>query len=338
MKAAIFKEKNLLVVEDVPDPKPKDDEVLLKVSYCAICGSDLHRYHYAMMSPGTIMGHEFSGTIVDVGKNIKGFKVGDRVTRSGGKIDPGRDLPNFPPRYSAKERGFLPMKPGAYAQYMATAADNVMKLPDTVPDLDASLVEPLTVALHMVRISNIRLGDRVVVLGAGPIGLLAQQCTSLAGAMKVYVSDVNQARLKAASELGAHRVFNPSKINLVREIVALTDGLGADLAFECAGAKPTLQQALELVKMGGRVMVVSLAWEQVDCLPVEWVGREVEMKACYGNLNSEWPISVALLDQKKIQTKPMITNIIGLAEIQGAFQELLRPDTNQVQVVVQCNR
>jgi threonine dehydrogenase-like Zn-dependent dehydrogenase len=337
MKAAVFKERNLLVVEDVPDPEPKDDEVLLKVSYCAICGSDLHRYHYAMMSPSTIMGHEFSGIIVDMGKNVKGVKVGDRVTRSGGKINLGRDLPNFPPRYSAKELGFLPLKPGAYAQYMVTPADNVLKLPETITDLDDSLIEPLTVALHMVRISNIRLGDRVVVLGAGPIGLLAQQCISLAGAMKVYVSDINLARLKAASELGAHKVFNSTKVNLVPEIVALTDGLGADLAFECAGAKPTFQQALELVKMGGKVMVVSLAWEQVDCLPVEWVGREVEVKACYGNLNSEWLISIALLNEKKIQTKPMITNIIGLAEIQWAFQELLKPDTNQVQVVVQCN-
>jgi len=337
MKAAVFKEKNLLVVEDVPDPQPRDDEVVMKVSYCAICGSDLHRYSYGMMSPGTIMGHEYSGIIAEVGKKVKGFKVGDRATRSGGKIEPGRDLPNFPPRYSAKERGFLPLKPGAYAQYMATPEAMLMKVPDSLSDLEASLIEPLTVALHMVRISKVRLGDRVIVLGAGPIGLFALQCAALAGAMKVYASDVNPARLKAASELGAHRVFNPSRVNLVQEVVALTDGLGADLAFECAGAKPTLQQACEVVKMGGRVMVVSLAWEQVDCLPVEWVGREVEVKACYGSLNSEWLISLALMAEKKIQTKPMITQIIGLGEIQEAFQELLKPHTSQVQVVVRCN-
>ena len=337
MKAAVFKEKNLLVVEDIPDPQPRDDEVVMKVSYCAICGSDLHRYSYGMMSPGTIMGHEYSGVIAEVGKKVKGFKVGDRVTRSGGRIEPGRDLPNFPPRYSAKERGFLPLKPGAYAQYMATPEAMLMKIPDSISDLEASLIEPLTVALHMARISKVRLGDRVIVLGAGPIGLFALQCAALAGAMKVYASDINPARLKAASELGAHRVFNPSRVNLVQEVVALTDGLGADLAFECAGAKPTLQQACEVVKMGGRVMVVSLAWEQVDCLPVEWVGREVEVKACYGSLNSEWLISLALMAEKKIQTKPMITQIIGLGEIQEAFQELLKPDTSQVQVVVRCD-
>jgi threonine dehydrogenase-like Zn-dependent dehydrogenase len=283
------------------------------------------------------MGHEYSGVIVEVGKKAKGFKVGDRVTRSGGKIEPGRDLPNFPPRYSAKERGFLPLKAGAYAQYMATPEAMLMKLPDSICDLEASLIEPLTVALHMARISKVRLGDRVIVLGAGPIGLFALQCAALAGAMKVYASDINPARLKAASELGAHRVFNPSRVNLVQEVVALTDGLGADLAFECAGAKPTLQQACEVVKMGGRVMVVSLAWEQVDCLPVEWVGREVEVKACYGSLNSEWLISLALMAEKKIQTKPMITQIIGLGEIQEAFRELLKPDTSQVQVVVRCD-
>lgn len=337
MKAAVFKEKNLLVVEDVPDPKPKDDEVLIKVRYCAICGSDLHRYCYGMMSAGTIMGHEYSGVVVDMGENVKTFRVGDRVTRCGGKVAPGMDFANLPPRYSARERGFLPLKPGAYAQYLTAPAEMVMKIPEEITDLEASLIEPLTVAVHMVRMSDIRLGDKTVILGAGPIGLLAQQCARLAGAAKVYVSDINPARLKAALELGATQVFDPTRVDLVKEIVALTDGLGADLAFECAGAKPTLQQALELVKMGGRVMVVSLAWEPVDCLPVEWVGREVEMKACYGHLNSEWLISLALMQEKRIQTKPMISKIVWLAEIQEAFQELLRPGNDLIQVVVQCN-
>ena len=336
MKAAVFKEKNLLVVEDVPEPKPADDEIIMKVRYCAICGSDLHRYAYAMMTPGTIMGHEFSGVVADLGKDVKGFKVGDRVTCTGGKVTPGRELPNFPPRYSAKERGFMPLKPGAYAQYMAIGADKVVKTPDEITDLEASLTEPLSVAVHMVRISNICLGDTVVVLGAGPIGLFAQQCASLAGALTIYVSDINTARLRAAQELGAHQVFDPNRVDLVKEIVRLTE-IGADIAFECAGAQPTLQQALELVRWGGRVMLVSLAWEQVDCLPVEWVGREVELKACYASLNSEWLISLALMQQKKIKTAPMISKIIGLSEIQGAFQELLKPENDLIQVVVQCN-
>ncbi|HEX9920771.1 MAG TPA: zinc-binding dehydrogenase, partial [Candidatus Methylomirabilis sp.] len=113
--------------------------------------------------------------------------------------------------------------------------------------------------------------------------------------------------------------------------------IGADVAFECAGAKPTLQQALELVRRGGRVMVVSLAWEECDCLPVEWVGREVEMKACYSHLNSDWAIGLSLLQQKKVQASPMISKVVPLEEAQEAFQELLRPGSEVIQTIVQCS-
>lgn len=335
MKAAVFKEKNRLEVEEVPDPKPGDDEIVMKVNYCAICGSDLHRYAYGMMKPGTIMGHEYSGVVTEVGKNVTGLKAGDRVTRCGGKISMGRELPNFPPRYSARERGFLPLKPGAYAEYLAAPADQIVKTPGEITDLEASLIEPLSVAVHMVRVSGVKLGDRVVVLGAGPIGLFAQQCAGLAGALELFVSDVNPARLKAARDLGATEVLDAAEFDLVKEIVRRTE-IGADVALECAGARPTLQQALELVRAGGRVIVVSLAWEQVDCLPVEWVGREVELKACYGALNSEWLVSLELMKRKKIRTAPMISKIISLSEIQQGFQELLDPMNRLVQVVVKC--
>jgi threonine dehydrogenase-like Zn-dependent dehydrogenase len=334
MKAAVFREKRL-VVETVPDPRPAADEIVIRVSYCAICGSDLHRYAYAMMSPGTIMGHEYAGVVVEVGTNVRTWKVGDRVTRSGGPATPGRELPSLPPRYSAKERGFLPQRPGAYAEYLAVPADRVMAVPSDLSELEASLVEPLTVALHMVRASRLRLGDTAVVLGAGPIGLFALQCAFLAGASRVWVSEVNAARRGAAAALGATETFDPARTPLVQEIVRRTE-VGADVAFECAGAKPTLQQALELVRWGGQVMVVSLAWEPVDCLPVEWVGREVELKACYAHLNSEWGMALALMAQGRIRTEPMISRVIGLDGIDATFRELLRPETDLVQVAVKC--
>ena len=334
MRAAVYREKRL-VVETVPDPQPAAHEIVMRVSYCAICGSDLHRYAHAMMSPGTIMGHEYAGVVAEVGKDVRTWKVGDRVTRAGGPAAPGRDLPNFPPRFSAKERGFLPQRPGAYAEYLVVPADKVMAVPPGLPDLDASLVEPLTVAVHMVRASRLRLGDTSVVLGAGPIGLFALQCAFLAGAARVWVSEVNPARRAAAAALGATETFDPARAPLVQEIVQRTE-VGADVAFECAGARPTLQQALELVRWGGQVMVVSLAWEPVDCLPVEWVGREVEMKACYAHLNSEWAMALGLMAQGRIRTQPMISRVIGLEDIDAAFQELLRPETNLIQVVVNC--
>jgi (R,R)-butanediol dehydrogenase/meso-butanediol dehydrogenase/diacetyl reductase len=336
MKAAIFTEDKRLIVEEIPDPTPEVDEIVMRVTYCAICGSDLHRYAYGMMSPGTIMGHEFSGEVVAIGKDVTRWKIGDRVTRCGGRIDPGRDLPNMPPRYSAKERGFLGMKPGAYAEYLATPAEKVMAIPEGVSDLDSSLLEPLTVALHAVRSSKLKLGDRVMIVGAGPIGLLAQQCARRAGATQVYVSETNPARRKVAEILGAQAVFDPGRADVVKEIVKRT-GIGADVAFECAGARPTLQQALESVRMGGQVVVVALAWEPVECLPVEWVGREVELKSCYAHLNSEWPISMGLLASGEVQTQPLISKVIGLERLDETFQELLNPGNELVQVVVKCS-
>jgi threonine dehydrogenase-like Zn-dependent dehydrogenase len=141
--------------------------------------------------------------------------------------------------------------------------------------------------------------------------------------------------LKAAEILGAHGVFNPERIDLVKEVVSHTK-IGADVAFECAGAKPTLQQALELVKMGGQVVLVSLAWEPVNCLPVEWVGREVELKSCYSYFNSEWLVSMTLLQEKRVQLEPMISQVVNLDQIEETFRQLLEPGSPWIQVIVKC--
>ena len=338
MKAGVFKEKGVLVVEDVPEPEIGPQDVLLQITHCAICGSDLHRYMYGMLSPGFIMGHEYSGKIVDKGKEVQTFQIGDRVTcgvtRSEGEISPVKDVFSFPARYTAKERGFMPeLRSGAFAQYMSVNARRIMKIPDSLSNLEASLTEPLSVALHAVRLSEMRLGDQALVLGAGPIGLLAQQCISLAGARRIYVSETNPARRDVASRLGAYAVSDPVKSDLVEEVVLHTH-FGVDLAFECAGANLTLQHSLEAVRASGRVIVIALAWEPVYCLPVDWVGREIEMKTSYGILSHEWSMATWLLESKKIQAEPIISNVVPLEDIQKAFQELLNPNTTWVQAVV----
>jgi (R,R)-butanediol dehydrogenase/meso-butanediol dehydrogenase/diacetyl reductase len=334
MKAAVFKEKGVLKIEDVPEPEVGPSDVLLRINHCAICGSDLHRYLYGMLEPGSIMGHEYSGTIVEKGDEVQGFQIGDRVTRSGGRINPGKEVFPLPARYSAKLKGFQSVSTnGAYAEYMAVDADRLMKIPDSVTNLEASMTEPLTVAIHAVRLSKIRLGDRVLVIGAGPIGLLTQQCAALSGAIRVFVSETSSARRTLASELGASAVYDPRNIDLVEELVGQTE-IGVDIAFECAGANPTLQVALEAVRIAGRVIVVSLAWEPVQCLPVDWVGREIEMKASYGALPGDWPIALELIESGNVILKPMISEIIPLEDIQSAFQQLLKPDVKWVQVVV----
>lgn len=334
MKAGVYKEKGLLKVEEVPDPVPGPRDVLLKITHCAVCGSDLHRYSHGMNRPGTIMGHEFSGTIAAKGKEVDKFEIGDRVTRWGGKIVPGKDVFPFDARCNARERGFNPsVRPGAYAEYMATNSDLVEKIPDTVTNLDASLTEPLCVALHAVRHARIRLGDQVLIQGMGPIGLFVLQCAVLSGAQKIYVAEINEARKAKAADLGAEKVFDPRQVKLAEEIVRQT-GIGVDVAIDCAGARTTFQEALEAVRLAGKVVVLGLAWEPIYCLPVEWVGREVEVKASYSQLPSEWPIAMSLLERRKVEANSLISKIAPLDDIQEIFQELLKPDTPWLQAVI----
>jgi len=240
------------------------------------------------------------------------------------------------PRYSARTVGFHPTAAwGGYAEYVALNAWRPLPIPETVSDEAAALTEPCAVAVHAVRLSRLRVGETAVVIGAGPIGLLCLQVANAAGATATYVTEPAPARAAAAEQLGARRVIDPSKEDAVSEILALTDGLGAHVAFECAAARDTLQQSLEMVRRSGQVVVVSLAWENVPILTVEWVGREVEMKAAYGSTPEDWRISLDLMAAGKVRVAPMTgpDSRVPLDGIQEAFEGLLKPDA-QVQLLV----
>ncbi len=334
MLAAIFKEKGVLKIEEVPDPSVGPHDVLVKISHCAICGSDLHRVSHGMLRPGGILGHEYAGAVLDTGADVETFQVGDRVTRAGGKIHPWQDSPLYPPRFSAKERGFLPTeRPGAFAEYFVADADLLMPIPASVTNLEAALVEPLCVALHAVRLSRLRLGDRALIIGAGPIGLLVLQCASLAGAVGTCISEPNAARRALAISLGAEAAFDPLADDVVSEILRRTPA-GVDVAFECAGAPSTFHQAVQAVRGAGQAVVVALSWEPVHCLPVDWVAREVEITAVYGSRAREWPIAMGLVERRQVHLRPLVSQVIPLTDIQAAFDELLRPDTGWIQAVV----
>jgi 2-desacetyl-2-hydroxyethyl bacteriochlorophyllide A dehydrogenase len=239
-----------------------------------------------------------------------------------------------PARFSARELGLGPaLRNQGFAELMAVDVDRVMRIPDSIADLDACSLEPLAFAVHSVRFSGLALGDRVLLLGAGPIGLLTLQCALAAGASEVYVSEPNEARRAAALALGAAAVIDPAGEDAVAEVVRRTV-IGADVAFECAGATPTLQQALEAARIAGRVVVQALAWEPVTCRPVDWVGREVEMKAAYGTEARDWQIAVSLLERGTVRVDELRSRVVPLEEIDSIFQELLDPRTELIQVIV----
>lgn len=328
MRAAVFKRAGVISVEEVPAPTPGPGEAVARVTLCAICGSDLHRFQHGLMAPGVVMGHEWVGTIVQLGEGVTDWAIGDRVVRGFGGM--ARD-----PRFSAREKGFTVdvRIPGGYAELAALPSRMFLRPPEGLSDEAATLTEPLAVAIHAARLSSVKLGDAVVVLGAGPIGLLTLQCVRQCGPRLLVVAEPIEGRRRLAAELGADVVLDPRAVDVVSEAVRLTDGLGPDVVFECAGAQPTLQQALTMPRRRGQVVLVALCMQPCQVSPLDWVGREVQMQCAYGSEAGDWRLALDLLASGRVRGEPLITSVVPLAEIQRTFETLLGP-TQELQVLV----
>ena len=335
MKAAVYRGERRLVVEEIPTPSPGPGQVLVRVRYCAICGTDVHAYMYDAPPPGTVMGHEYCGTIAAVGAGVTRWSEGDRVVGGGG-MAPAGSLPSFKgARFNYRTMGFDAKPVRAYAEYVLMEEWEPLGVPDGVSDEDAALCEPLAVAVHAVRRSALRLGDSVAVLGGGPIGLFTAQAARAAGASRVILSEPAPARARAALELGADAVVDPTSGDAVEEVLAHTNGLGPDVVFDCAGAPPTLDQAMNMVRREGQVMLVALAWEPTPLLPVDWIAREISLATTFSSSSEDWLIAFDLLGSGRARTGPMLSesSFIPLDDIQQAFDDLMQP-TTQLQMIV----
>ena len=328
MKAAVTRGTQQIQVEDVPTPEPGPNQVLVKIKYSAICGSDVHRFQYGMMNSGSIMGHEYIGEVVQLGANVTLLNEGDRVVSGGGEPPEGVSARAAGDRYSARTMGLKDPPQGGFAEYIVLDEWRPLEIPKNVSDELAVLAEPASIAVHAVRTSKFSIGDSVVVMGAGPIGLLTMQVLNAAGAGAVYVSEPATARADAARVLGATIVMNPTEEDVVSKVLEISGGPGVPVAFDAAAAQPTLQQGLEMVRRGGQVLVVSMAWENVDLLTVEWIGREVEMKASYGSQPIDWRTVLNLMERGLLSEQAMVTDesFIGFDEMQSSMERLMKPD------------
>ncbi len=336
MRAAVYKSKQNLVVEEIPTPEPQSDEVQIKISHSAICGTDVHVYLYDIAPPDTVLGHEFAGEISKVGSDVTRFKVGDRVIGLGGTPPPGKESPlRRQDQYNYRLEGITNTRTRGYAEYTVAKEWEPLRLPDQVSNLEGALAEPCAIVTRAVRLSNQKLGDTVAVLGAGPIGLLCLQAAKAAGATKVIVSEPSEARRSVALELGADAVVDPTSQDPVKAIIELTDGAGPHVVYECAAAKPTLHDALDMVRRKGNVMLVALAWEDVPLLPVDWAGKEIQLNTTFASEPYDFKVAVDLIASKKFVLEPLVsdTDTIELKDIQEAFESLIKP-SNQIQMVI----
>lgn len=337
MKAAVYVGAQQFEIKEVQTPKPGPKQILVQIRYSAVCGTDVHGFLYDVVEHGKILGHEYSGTVCEVGSEVEKWKVGERVVGGGGTPPTGvvAGPATTEARFNYRTMGFHNSKSGAYAEYILMEEWQPIAIPDDVSYEAAALCEPCSIAVHAVRLSNLKIGDSVGVIGAGPIGLFCIQVAKAAGASSVIVSEPVKTRREAALKVGADVVIDPTGEDVIKVMEIMTDGLGPDVVFECASAKDTLEQSLNVVKRDGEVVVVAIAWESTSVLPANWMAMEVSLKASFGARPIDWKVALSLISSGDVDIAPMVseTSFIRLQDIQTAFESLVNPQS-QVQVVV----
>ncbi len=347
MKAAVFEGVKTIRTREIAEPRSGPDDVVLAVRACGICGSDLHSYTTgAFVSAGQVMGHEFSGEVIDVGADVRGISLGDRVTAMPSPscfACPACARGDYHLCYAAGGHSIAYGLPGAFAERVrvprATLGLNVFALPDAVSDLAGATVEPLSVALHAVEMARPDIGARVVVIGAGLIGQCVIQVLAAAGVTTIVATEVSTYRAERARRSGAHVVLDPTKGDVVREIAGIVGvgpsgrGAAADVVFDCAGVPAALAQALKMVRPGGTLALTALYEEPVSLDPNRVVWREMRIVGTYGYRN-EFPRAIELLRSGKVATEPLVTDRLPLDETDAGFRRQL--DKNgALKVVIQ---
>lgn len=339
MKVAIWHGGKDIRIEEIPKPQIKDDEVLIRVRAAGICGSEVHAYAGVSKrrTPPLIMGHEFTGKVTEVGEKGEGVQIGDRVV-----VDPiircgtceqcviGRS------NICKNMRLIGIHRQGAFAEYVAVPAKNCIRLPDNVSFEEGALVEPLSVGIHAVSRIPIKLGDTVVVIGSGIIGLMAMQAAKLAGTAKLVISGGGRReyRLELARKLGADIVINSKKEDLVKKIMELTNMKGVDAVLEAVGIQITVQQALRMVKKGGSVAVIGMLVPKMELEMLDAVVKETEIKGMYGYTTADFRIALDLISTGRVDVKSMITHLFSLDDTREAFEILHEKRGGVVKVVI----
>jgi (R,R)-butanediol dehydrogenase/meso-butanediol dehydrogenase/diacetyl reductase len=333
MRAVVVSGPKTLAVEQVADPTPGPGQLVLRVSACGICGSDLHLHQMGILPRGAVMGHEFAGEVVE---SAHGWKAGDRACAipalSCGACD--RCLTGLGVFCANGMKGLgLGQAHGAYAEYVAVSAHHALRLPAGVDDRHGALVEPLAVALHAIHVGQLRSAQNVLVIGAGPIGLASLLWARHFGARSVIVSEKSPGRRALAEALGASAAVDPMDGSLLGAMNRIAPG-GFDLVVEAVGMPGLIAQAINSVKFRGRVVVVGVCMQTDSFMPFAGIAKEASLHFVLAYEKRDFEYAVDMLDQGRIAPTQMITDVIGLDGVADAFTALERPTTQSKVMVV----
>lgn len=338
MKATIYEGNKTFSVIEKEIKQPEKDEVRIKVAYSGVCGTDVHIYHGMMDKrvniPETI-GHEMSGEIDAVGENVTGYQIGDKVVvrpldnRGAKPSDKGFN-------HICEDLKFIGIdSPGSMQQYWNVPAFTLHKLSAETDLKLAALVEPLSVAVHDVRLSQLKKNETAVILGGGPIGLLVALVAKDTGA-QVIISEVNPTRIEKARSLG-FEVVNPTQTNLVEHVKEKTNGRLADVVFEVAGVQPALDIMTEVAGIRGRIVMVAIHGEPKPVNLFKFFWKELQLIGARVYEEQDYEKSIALVTNNQLPFEELITNVQPLTKIQDVFENIdKQPDG--LKVLMDCQQ
>ena len=342
MQALVYYGPGDMRLETRPIPLPKPGEVLVKMRYCSVCGSDLGAYRLPEVSdrwaPPIVLGHEFSGEIVSCGEGATKYKPGQRVAAnpilycgdcwycSKGLINLCSKRNSFGTSIGGKRTD------GAMQEYFTIRESAIIPLVDELTLQQGALLEPLAVCYNAARAGSFGKGERVVVMGAGPIGLMTVKFLKAMGAETVIVSDIVDTRLTFAEKYGADAVVNVNNASLKETVKKLTGDIGADRIIICAGSPSAIPESFEMVRNGGNIVLVALAHYHVEIDPMQIVARGISIIGSY-MFTFEQQDAMKFIAEKKVFVDDIITKTIPLSESADIFQKLSAPN-NEIKVLI----
>jgi len=345
MKAGILYNDRDMRVGDAPDPRVGPDEVLVAVGCAGICGTDLHVYRgefHGRVAYPAILGHEFGGIVQEVGGDVQGFRVGDRVV-----VDPIISCHSCPACLSGHLNACRTLKllgidlDGGFGQYVAAPANRVYPLPDNIPMTYAPMVEMYGLGHHILRRGQVQVGETVAILGAGKLGLsvLDVLCHSANPAFTI-VTDIHSYRLDVARKLGADSVLDITRGDPVEQVMELTEGIGVDCVIEAVGHYHTVEgqeaplaQAVNMIRAGGRIVTLGLG-EQLTAVHFKtFVLKEAQIIASRVTLG-EFPQAVRLLAKGLLHPELLVTHQVTMRDVAAAFEQVDREDPRTLKVVL----
>ncbi|WP_420860599.1 zinc-dependent alcohol dehydrogenase [Algirhabdus cladophorae] len=329
ISAAFYRGGKSFAVEQTTAPAPKPGEVSVRVAYCGICGTDMHVYHGNMdarVGFNRVIGHEMSGVVAAIGEGVDTVTLGQKVVVR--PLDHCGDCPacDAGHRHICHKLKFLGLDTdGAMQEIWTVPAHTLHGLPDELRLDHAALIEPVAVACHDVRLSQLKEGEDVVVIGGGPIGILVAMVARDAGG-KVVVSEVNPNRLKIAQKLG-FKTINPAEADLTAEINAITGDKGADVVFEVSGTQPGVDAMTQVAATRARIVMVAIHAQkpQIDLFQFFW--RELQLIGARVYEPEDYEKAIGIISSGGVDADTVITDVAALEDIQTAFESLDRSPT-----------